>query len=170
MYSSDHVVMFLIFVAYAMMGACLGSFSGAISYRIAHQKSWIVDHKANSARSQPARSSCPSCLHQLSLWDLVPILSWVFLKGRCRYCKAPISVRYPVIEICGVVAMGLFYLSGAGGVSLILFVVTLPFSLAGFLLFLEKKKIPFYIYGALFLSISVFFYAVVAENQIRWLI
>jgi leader peptidase (prepilin peptidase)/N-methyltransferase len=44
-------------------------------------------------------SHCPQCQHQLAPLDLIPILSFVLLKGRCRYCQAKISVRYPLVEL-----------------------------------------------------------------------
>lgn len=45
------------------------------------------------------RSFCPKCQHQLSAFDNVPVFSWVLLGGRCRYCKAPISLQYPAVEL-----------------------------------------------------------------------
>ena len=51
---------------------------------------------------------CPSCKHQLSAPDLVPVFSWLFLKGKCRYCKKPISAQYPLVEL---ITAGLFALS-----------------------------------------------------------
>lgn len=54
------------------------------------------------------RSRCPECGHTLSVLDLVPLLSYVFLGGRCRYCRAPISARYPLVEA---VTGGLFLLA-----------------------------------------------------------
>lgn len=45
------------------------------------------------------RSMCVHCGHQLAAQDLVPILSWLFLRGRCRYCKKPISWQYPAVEL-----------------------------------------------------------------------
>jgi len=44
------------------------------------------------------RSECVSCKHILSPIDLIPVLSWLFLKGKCRYCAKPISIQYPMIE------------------------------------------------------------------------
>ena len=43
-------------------------------------------------------SRCPSCGHLLSWTDNIPVVSYTFLGGRCRYCRAPISIRYPIIE------------------------------------------------------------------------
>jgi leader peptidase (prepilin peptidase)/N-methyltransferase len=48
-------------------------------------------------------SHCPHCKHPLAAWDNIPLLSWLLLRGRCRYCRAPISVQYPLVELlCGV--------------------------------------------------------------------
>ncbi len=44
-------------------------------------------------------SHCPQCKHTLSAFDNIPLLSWLALRGRCRYCKAPISWQYPLVEL-----------------------------------------------------------------------
>ncbi len=51
---------------------------------------------------------CPHCHHQLAPRDLVPVLSWLWLRGRCRYCAKPISAQYPLVEL---LTAGLFALS-----------------------------------------------------------
>lgn len=57
------------------------------------------------------RSYCPRCGHRLSWQDLLPILSYLFLRGRCRYCKQPISPQYPLVELAtGLLFVGLFNL------------------------------------------------------------
>jgi len=55
-------------------------------------------------------SHCPECSHRLAPWDLVPILSYIFLQGRCRYCGAKISMQYPLIEFITGVVFVLLYL------------------------------------------------------------
>jgi leader peptidase (prepilin peptidase)/N-methyltransferase len=48
-------------------------------------------------------SHCPHCRHSLAAWDNIPLVSWLLLRGRCRYCRAPISIQYPLVELlCGV--------------------------------------------------------------------
>ncbi|HKU78879.1 MAG TPA: prepilin peptidase [Rhodanobacteraceae bacterium] len=48
-------------------------------------------------------SHCPHCKHPLAAWDNIPLLSWLVLRGRCRYCKTAISMQYPLVELlCGV--------------------------------------------------------------------
>lgn len=73
---------------FAVLGLVAGSFCNAWAWRIAHGES--------IARG---RSHCAVCGHGLGARDLVPVLSYLFLKGRCRYCGAPISPRYPAVEL-----------------------------------------------------------------------
>lgn len=71
-----------------VIGLCMGSFLNVCIYRVPLEKSVI---------SPP--SSCPACNTRLAAKDLIPVLSYILLGGKCRYCKAPISVRYPLIEL-----------------------------------------------------------------------
>jgi leader peptidase (prepilin peptidase) / N-methyltransferase len=68
-------------------GACIGSFLNVVVYRIPAGISLV---------SPPSR--CPKCLHRLGKTENVPILGWLWLRGRCRWCKTGISSRYPIIE------------------------------------------------------------------------
>jgi leader peptidase (prepilin peptidase) / N-methyltransferase len=70
-----------------VLGALIGSFTNVLIYRLP---------KKQSIAFPPSR--CPNCSHRLGVLDLVPIGSWLALGGKCRYCKNPISSRYPVIE------------------------------------------------------------------------
>jgi len=72
----------------AALGAIVGSFANVVVYRLPRGES--VVHPG---------SRCPSCGRRLSAIDLVPVLSWVVLRGRCRTCHAPISARYPLVEL-----------------------------------------------------------------------
>jgi len=74
--------------ALAAFGLCIGSFLNVVIHRLP---------RGTSVVTPPSR--CPGCNYQLRWSDNVPVLSWVFLRGRCRKCKAPISVRYPIVEI-----------------------------------------------------------------------
>nr|WP_307991001.1 prepilin peptidase [uncultured Niameybacter sp.] len=75
-----------------ILGSIFGSFINCMSWRIVHGESvW------------KGRSHCTSCGHVLHTRDLVPILSYVFLRGECRYCKEKVSIRYVFIEILLVV-------------------------------------------------------------------
>lgn len=78
----------------------MGSFLNVVAYRSIHGGSIFVD-----------RSRCPHCKHNLGTVDLVPILSFVFLKGKCHYCKKKISVQYPLVELSTVFLFSLaFYI------------------------------------------------------------
>ncbi len=80
------------------LGLILGSFANAVIWRIKNKKSFVR-----------GRSMCPDCKHQLAAKDLVPVLSWIWLRGKCRYCKKPISVQYPLVELLtGVLFAGIY--------------------------------------------------------------
>jgi leader peptidase (prepilin peptidase)/N-methyltransferase len=81
------------------LGLILGSFATALSYRVPRGVS-VVTVK---------RSRCPACRKNLGAADLVPLLSWVFLKGRCRHCGARIGWRYPLIELATLALCLAFY-------------------------------------------------------------
>jgi prepilin signal peptidase PulO-like enzyme (type II secretory pathway) len=74
-------------LAFFIFGVVFGSFISFLSYRI------IVSDSITEKDSK-----CPKCLHKLCWKDLVPLLSYVFLLGRCRYCKFKISPVYPILE------------------------------------------------------------------------
>ncbi|MBZ9572784.1 prepilin peptidase [Patescibacteria group bacterium] len=71
-----------------IFGACVGSFLNCLIYRLREKESFLS-----------GRSFCPKCRHKLGFFDLIPILSFIFLKGKCRYCSKRISLQYPMVEI-----------------------------------------------------------------------
>ncbi|MEH1864396.1 MAG: A24 family peptidase [Nostoc sp.] len=80
------------------LGASIGSFLNVIVYRLPAGLSILWP---------PSR--CPKCLNQLKAYDNVPVFGWISLKGRCRYCKSKISVRYPVVEgVTGIIFLAVF--------------------------------------------------------------
>lgn len=83
------ILYFILFI----MGTVFGSFLTLATYRIPLNQD--ITHK---------HSYCPNCNHLLSFWDMIPILSYIFLKGKCRYCKVKISPRYFIIEILSGIA------------------------------------------------------------------
>ncbi|NDY42594.1 prepilin peptidase [Dissulfurirhabdus thermomarina] len=79
-------------------GACLGSFANVCIHRL----------PAGASIVRPP-SACPACGHAIAWWENVPLLSFVFLRGRCRGCGGRISWRYPAVEIlCGVLGAALW--------------------------------------------------------------
>jgi leader peptidase (prepilin peptidase)/N-methyltransferase len=72
----------------AVGGLLLGSFLNVVAYRLPRGESLVHP-----------RSRCPQCETQLRAIDNIPVLSWVALRGRCAHCGAPISARYPLVEL-----------------------------------------------------------------------
>ena len=87
-----------------VFGAVIGSFLNVLIYRLPIG----MDFKKGN-------SLCPNCKHQLYWKDLFPLFSWIFLGGKCRYCKAPISKQYPIVEALNGAAYLLSYLFLTGG-------------------------------------------------------
>jgi leader peptidase (prepilin peptidase)/N-methyltransferase len=94
----------------ALLGLCIGSFLNVVIHRLPLmlERGWrresadLLGVKVEEAEpvtlaSPPSR--CPSCGHRIAWYENLPVLSYVVLRGRCSSCKAPISARYPVIEI-----------------------------------------------------------------------
>lgn len=84
----------------AALGLILGSFLNALLYRY---------NTGTSVMS--GRSRCMRCNHTLAALDLVPVLSYLFLRGRCRYCASRISLQYPAVEAAAAALAVLSYLS-----------------------------------------------------------
>lgn len=70
-----------------LFGITVGSFLNVLIYRIPKKEDFVK-----------ARSHCMSCGYQLEWYDLIPLFSWLTLRGRCRKCKSKISIQYPLIE------------------------------------------------------------------------
>lgn len=82
---------------FGLLGLLVGSAINAMVWRLHVGKSWVK-----------GRSMCPDCGHELAAKDLVPVVSWLWLRGKCRYCKAGIHWQYPAVEA---LTAGLFALS-----------------------------------------------------------
>jgi len=90
-------------VFWFIIGICFGSFFHVVGYRLPKGESLIY----------PKRSYCPDCGHELAKIDLIPIFSFLFGKGKCRYCKKKISWFYPMVElITGLLFAVSFHLFG----------------------------------------------------------
>lgn len=80
------------------LGCCLGSFYNVVIYRL----------PLNQSLAYPG-SRCPGCGNEIRWYDNIPVFSYLFLGGKCRNCKASISVRYPIVEILtGIIALMLY--------------------------------------------------------------
>jgi prepilin signal peptidase PulO-like enzyme (type II secretory pathway) len=106
----------MIYVVLFLLGLALGSFINALVWRIHEQSKLKVKSKKSKATKLSAfsfqlsarqndlsiltgRSMCPHCRHQLHANDLIPVISWITLAGKCRYCKKPIHWSYPLVEV-----------------------------------------------------------------------
>jgi leader peptidase (prepilin peptidase)/N-methyltransferase len=78
----------LLWLFAGIVGAAIGSFLNVCIYR------WPAEQ---SVIRPPSR--CPSCEHDLAWYDNIPVLGWLFLRGRCRYCGTGVSAQYPLIEL-----------------------------------------------------------------------
>lgn len=81
-----------------ILGLAVGSFLNALIFRL---------HSGESVAK--GRSKCPKCQHELNTRDLIPVISFIMLRGRCRYCQTPISWQYPVVELVAAVLFTLIY-------------------------------------------------------------
>ena len=71
-----------------VVGCCIGSFLNVVALRLQKEENFIGGH-----------SHCVACLHELRWIDLIPVLSWMWLRGKCRYCGRNISSRYWMVEV-----------------------------------------------------------------------
>lgn len=79
---------FLLYLPAIVFGSCIGSFLNVVIHRVPRGESVV---------SPP--SSCPACGHRIRPWENIPVLGWVFLRGRCSACGSAISGRYPLVEL-----------------------------------------------------------------------
>lgn len=118
----------MIFVAFGALGLILGSFVNALVWRL-HEQLELSEAIAQAIRKPRARqrlgklqdrmrrlsilrgrSMCPACGHELAAKDLVPLISWLTMRCRCRYCRKPISWQYPLVEAATAVLFAISYL------------------------------------------------------------
>lgn len=115
-------IYFIIYLFIFIFGICIGSFLNVVIYRT-----------PKGISIAKGRSYCPKCNNQLKNYDLVPIFSYLVLKGKCRFCSNKISIRYPIVELfTGIIFIICFMCFGfnleaviASGVSCILITISL---------------------------------------------
>lgn len=112
---ASHVLAFILCAL--LIGLLIGSFLNVVIYRLPKmmQRDWR--EQAREILELPAgppaatfnlvlpNSSCPHCSHEIKPWENIPVISYLFLRGKCSSCKAPISMRYPLVELaCGLLS------------------------------------------------------------------
>jgi len=88
--SNSTVLFYFLFI----FGACFGSFSSVVVYRLPI----ILKYKPKNFNLSIPRSHCPKCNNKLKGYQNIPILSFLFLRGKCGFCKCRIPFRYPLLE------------------------------------------------------------------------
>ena len=114
-----------------LFGLIIGSFLNVVAYRLPRKESLVKP-----------RSRCPSCGNPVRPYDNIPVLSWLILRGKCRDCGAPISIRYPIVEATTGILYGAVVAArdDAGGIALGLILVTALVPIV--LIDLEYRLIP----------------------------
>ncbi len=84
-----------------VFGLAFGSFINALVWRVHEQSRPKKKRVASDSELSiyRGRSMCPHCQHTLAWYDLLPVVSWALLRGKCRYCHKPISAQYPIVEL-----------------------------------------------------------------------
>lgn len=103
-----HIVVYLT-ALFAVLGLVMGSALNCLALRLAAGKKW----------SGSERSECPHCHHVLTPLELIPLLSWLIQKGKCRHCGAKVSKRYPITEAVLAAAYAALFLKYGLTVSLV---------------------------------------------------
>lgn len=141
----------MILLVVGLLGLCAGSFVNALVWRVYAQQNKSQRPKKATAKDlsiATGRSMCPDCGHTLAWYDLIPVISWVTLKGKCRYCHKAISWQYPLVELA---TAGLFIWSylvwvqpwnGYQNASLLLWLITLTGLIALFIYDFKWMLLP----------------------------
>jgi leader peptidase (prepilin peptidase)/N-methyltransferase len=136
-------------------GACIGSFLNVCIYRI--PASLSIVHPG---------SSCPRCKTMIAFYDNIPILSYLLLTGKCRHCKAPIAVRYPLVEaLTGLFAVACILFFGPTLQGLVSFIFIATLIVVAFI-DLDHRIIPDSISLP---GIPIFFAAALAVPTVSWM-
>ncbi|MDB5184307.1 MAG: putative Prepilin peptidase [Candidatus Saccharibacteria bacterium] len=152
----------MIIALLVLLGLCFGSFTNAFVWRIHEQEAEQGKKRPNKQRLadlsiSKGRSMCPHCGHELGALDLVPVLSWLSLGGKCRYCRTPISWQYPVVELATTLLFVISWLGwpyavqglqiAAFGVWLVVLIGLMALTVYDFRWMLLPNRIVFPLYG-----------------------
>ncbi len=127
----------LIYAIIFIIGSLFGSFFSLAIYRIPLGQD--ITH---------SRSYCPKCNHKLGFWDMIPIFSYIFLGGKCRYCREKIRIRYLLLEVFS-------------GIVFLLFALSLKFNFYE----LEVSKLVYFVFGIFYISTLFIIGGIEKENH-----
>lgn len=142
-----------------IFGACIGSFLNVVICRMPQGQSIV---------SPP--SHCPACNHNIPFYFNIPVLSYFWLKGKCRFCNASISIRYPLVElVTGILSLGLFFKFGPVPTALFYFIfcavlITVSFIDIDHQIIPDKLSLP----GILIFSTSCIFVPQLQLGSVIW--
>ena len=91
--------MLMLVIMITILGLLVGSFLNVVILRLHAKKQFVK-----------GRSECPNCKHKLVWAELIPVFSWLAQRGKCRNCKKPISVQYPLVEVATAVLFVISYM------------------------------------------------------------
>jgi len=121
----------LFFVLFFVLGLIVGSFLNVVVFRFKKKESVLKK-----------RSYCLKCKKKLEVWDLFPVLSFLFLGGKCRYCKKPISIQYPLVELVTAVLFVALYWKFDLTIALLYFLVITCLLILIFVVDLKHYTVP----------------------------
>ncbi|MHC1685745.1 MAG: A24 family peptidase [Clostridiaceae bacterium] len=148
------------FIVIFMLGLLIGSFLNVCIYRIPREES--INYPP---------SHCTGCDSKIKFYDLIPVISYIFLRGRCRHCKSKISIKYPIIElITSVLFISVVYSYGLTIISL-KFLIMISFLMVISLIDFETQDVygvttyPCIIIGVIFVLVEKFYFS---ENVMNY--
>lgn len=152
------------YVIIFIIGITFGSFYTLAVYRIPKKQDITHTH-----------SYCPNCKHKLGIFDLIPVFSYIFLKGKCRYCKIKIRPRYLILEIIsGLFFVVVAYLMGLSVYNLqilkiinyVFFVLYFTFIILILGIYNETKKVnnAILVYGVIISIMYIIYLYIIGNN------
>lgn len=121
---------------YFAIGLVLGSFTTCIAYRSEKNESWF------DITGTKSRSVCTNCNKELSPMDLIPLFSWLFLRGKCRHCNKKINKSYPIIELSSAIATSIAYVVHGSSAEFFMIMSLIPFLIALTVVDIKKMLLP----------------------------
>lgn len=137
----------------ALLSLCVGSFLNVVIYRLPRmlEQQWQQEARAFLAMDAveqerfnlavPA-SACPKCQHSIAPWQNIPVLSYLFLKGRCGNCQATISLRYPLVELATALLACLVFAQWGASIQSLMMIVLTYVCIALALIDYDEKLLP----------------------------
>ena len=121
-----------VYILSFIFGIVIGSFVNVLIYRLPAHENIATEH-----------SHCMSCNHKLRWYDLFPLFSWLFLRGKCRYCKAKISVQYPLVELINGIGYALIFILNGINVTSVCYALSFSMLVALSVIDWRTYEIPF---------------------------